>query len=138
MVDFIRGDRPNGYYTTSGGDGIKIEGETRQCVHCQFIWQHKPGSKRRYGVCRHCDGLICARQECFADQKKKLRDLRVEDKYGCLPCMHYNYLLMEVADKFSVTYGKLGKTFAINESGGLLLPTEQVKESKGSTMIFLS
>lgn len=134
MADYIRGNRPNGFYVTSNGSGMRIEGETRQCVHCQFIWQYKMGSGRRYGVCPHCDGLVCARAECLADQKKKLEDLNLGNRYHCLPFAHYNFILMERAGKLANTFGKLGVDFAIDEGGNLMLPTPK-KETTGSPLI---
>lgn len=76
-------DRPNGYFQTwDPVSGRKIEGETRQCVHCGFMWIYNPGEsfKRQLtgeaepvmrGKCFKCFGLVCARPECL--------------KNGCVP-----------------------------------------------------
>jgi hypothetical protein len=64
----IRGQKPNGYFVTTDADGKKIEGETRQCVHCQFQWIYRPGSGDRRGYCLKCGGFVCARPECIAQQ----------------------------------------------------------------------
>lgn len=69
-MEFIRGDKPSGYFTTFDKYGNKIEGETRQCAHCQFTWVYQPGSGRTRGLCRKCNGLTCARPECIAEQER--------------------------------------------------------------------
>lgn len=57
--------KPNGYFVTQDQNGNLVEGETRQCVHCQFIWQYEPGSGHTRGFCLKCNGLTCARPECL-------------------------------------------------------------------------
>ncbi len=64
----IVGHKPNGYYVTQDRDGRKIEGESRQCVHCQYIWEYHPGSGDVRGWCSKCNGFICARPECMKQQ----------------------------------------------------------------------
>lgn len=67
----IRGHKPAAYFVT--GDGVvKVEGEQRQCVHCQFMWTYKPGSGTRRGYCLKCDGFVCGRPECEAQQRAML------------------------------------------------------------------
>jgi hypothetical protein len=72
----MRLDRANGYFQTFNEKGVRIEGETRQCVHCSFMWIYNPGesfSKKltgewkpvTRGKCLQCYGLVCARPECM-------------------------------------------------------------------------
>lgn len=68
----IRGHKPNAYFTTADGDGHKIEGEQRQCVHCQFCWAYRPGSGITRGYCLRHDGWLCGRPECEAMQHRML------------------------------------------------------------------
>jgi hypothetical protein len=77
----IHGYKANGYSVTTDGSGRKIEGETRQCVHCQFIWDYVPGSGRQRGWCIGCQGIICARPECIAEQQR----LTAGTHLHCLP-----------------------------------------------------
>lgn len=68
----IRGHKPNAYFVTADGDGFKIEGEQRQCVHCQFCWTYRPGSGITRGYCLRHDGWLCGRPECEALQRRML------------------------------------------------------------------
>ncbi len=112
----IRGDKPSGYFQTHDGRGIKVEGESRQCGHCQFIWEYKPGSGRRYGLCTSCKCMTCARDECKADQLEKRAIIWHEDgkNYDCVPFDEWNYRLM---NKAAHTTGTIGKDFLMNDSG---------------------
>ncbi len=49
---------PDGY-TSVTGQGITIEANTLQCVHCGCHWQMKPGSGNVRGFCFKCNGPIC-------------------------------------------------------------------------------
>lgn len=60
----IIGHKASGYLVTADRNGNKVERETRQCVHCQATWVYQPGSKRRYGFCLKCHGVICGNPEC--------------------------------------------------------------------------
>ena len=94
----ITGYKPNGYFTTSTGDGVKVEGETRQCCHCQYTWQYRPGSGITRGWCMKCAGLICGRPECVADQKRLMA--RFPDRtWSCLPFTDWNERLRDAYDK---------------------------------------
>lgn len=78
-------ERPSGYFQTwDPKTGKRIEGETRQCVHCGFMWVYNPkesfdkkltGEYKPIirGKCFRCFGLVCARDECL--------------KKGCIPQM---------------------------------------------------
>lgn len=78
-------ERPNGYFSTwDPRTGRKIEGETRSCVHCGFMWIYNPRESFdkkitgeyvpvQRGVCTQCLGLVCARPVCM--------------KNGCVPMM---------------------------------------------------
>jgi hypothetical protein len=116
----IKRDNPSGYFQTFDGRGVKVEGETRQCGHCQFIWEYKPGSGRRYGLCTSCNCLTCGREECRMDQLEKRAIIWHEDgkSYDCVPFEEWNYRLM---NKAAHTAGKIGQDFAMNDSG-LIIP----------------
>jgi Pyruvate/2-oxoacid:ferredoxin oxidoreductase delta subunit len=69
-------ERSNGYFQTwDPVTGRKIEGETRQCVHCSFMWIYNPKNSfdkkiagiqpSTRGICKKCFGLVCARPECM-------------------------------------------------------------------------
>lgn len=76
-------DRPNGYFSTWDPlTGRKLEGETRSCIHCGYMWIYSPQSfssmivdgsdgRQMRGKCLKCFGLVCARPECL--------------KNGCIP-----------------------------------------------------
>lgn len=64
-------NKASGYFETSH-DGVRIEGETRQCVHCQYVWTYVPGSGARRGFCLKCNGIVCGRPECEAQQQRML------------------------------------------------------------------
>lgn len=100
--------------------GNKVEGETRMCVHCQYSWQYKQGSGRRFGVCGTCNGLICARPECFALQKQMLKEIEREDLH-CIDYTEYTYLLKEKLDFAISKFGAHGEGFSVSE-GGLIIP----------------
>jgi hypothetical protein len=99
----IRRDKPSGYFQTFDGRGLKVEGETRQCGHCQFIWEYKPGSGPRS-------------EECKADQIQKRAIIFHEDgkSYDCVPFDEWNYRLMNKAARST---GKIGVDFMMKESG---------------------
>jgi hypothetical protein len=65
----IHGERPNGYFVSYDGQGRKIEGESRQCCHCQFVWEYGPNTPKEHlrtrGYCFHHHGYICCRPECI-------------------------------------------------------------------------
>ena len=91
----IVGHKPNGYTSTATGEGKKVEGETRQCVHCQYTWQYQPGSGARRGFCLHCYGLICGREECFRQQAL------VHQTYPDYNCMPYNDFINRELERFA-------------------------------------
>jgi hypothetical protein len=69
----IVGHKPAAYFVTADGEGHRIEGEQRQCVHCQYCWTYRPGSGHRRGYCLRCDGWLCGRPECVAMQRRMLQ-----------------------------------------------------------------
>lgn len=78
-------DRESGYFQTIDPlTGRRIEGETRTCVHCGYMWIYNPresfdkkltGEYKPVirGKCLRCYGLVCARDECM--------------KKGCMPML---------------------------------------------------
>lgn len=94
----IRGYKPNGYYVTSDSSGVRIEGETRQCAHCQYTWEYRPGSGITRGWCMKCQGLLCARPECATDQRQLMA--RFPDRtFSCLPMTDWNERMRDAYDK---------------------------------------
>ena len=88
----ITGHKPSGYFVTSDGEGHKIEGETRQCVHCGYTWEYKPGSGDRRGWCIACNGFVCARDECMKMQLnlQKLYQFEAGKTKSCVPFEEWN------------------------------------------------
>lgn len=37
-----------------------------RCVHCQLVWENKPGSGRLRGFCQRCAGDVCGQPACVA------------------------------------------------------------------------
>ena len=68
----IHGHKPGGYFASADVNGHLIEGETRQCCHCQFVWEYKPGSGTKRGWCLKHNGFLCGREECFRDQERHI------------------------------------------------------------------
>lgn len=76
-------ERASGYFSTwDPASGRVIEGETKSCVHCGFMWIYNPkesfdrklaGKPVTRGKCLRCYGLVCARPDCL--------------KTGCIPKM---------------------------------------------------
>lgn len=76
-------ERANGYFETyDPTTGRRVEGETRSCVHCGFVWIYNPkdsfdrklaGNPTIRGKCMKCHGLTCAQAEC--------------ERGGCRPLM---------------------------------------------------
>lgn len=90
----IRGYKPSGYTVSFTRDGRKIEGETRQCVHCQFTWAYgEPhaiaeldaflGHPTLRGFCTRCHGFLCGRQQCIEQQLRIKALLSIE--VDCIP-----------------------------------------------------
>lgn len=88
----IIGHKPNGYTVTMTGDGLRVEGETRQCVHCQTMWTYQPGSGIQRGWCLRCNGYICAQPQCLAEQAQRARDF---PGYDCMPFDDWNKRLRD-------------------------------------------
>jgi hypothetical protein len=73
----ITGNKPSGHFHTFDPSGRKVEGETRQCVHCQRMWIYKADDKylikisggadvkKERGWCMICHGLVCAEADCY-------------------------------------------------------------------------
>lgn len=98
----IKGHKPNGYYVTATGEGHKIEGESRQCVHCQFIWEYHPGSGDRRGYCLKCDGFLCGRQQCFVEQRRMIDLFQQETGKvrTCIPFEEWNSRVRERVEHY--------------------------------------
>lgn len=112
----IHGHKPNGYFATSNGEGYSIQGECRQCVHCQFTWEYQPGSGTRRGYCLKHDGFLCARPECAADQEQLIAKYfaATGKMVSCLAFEEWNEFLGEQIAK---AHGKLSEDFTITPEG---------------------
>jgi hypothetical protein len=88
----ITGHKPSGYFVTGDGQGGKIEGETRQCCHCQFTWEYKSGSGITRGWCLNCMGFTCAREQCLKEQFDRCSAYQRETgkKRSCIPFELWN------------------------------------------------
>jgi len=93
----IHGHKPNGYFVTADGNGHKIEGESRQCVHCQYTWEYHPGSGIQRGYCLKCDGFMCARPECQQEQIELCSAwlARTSKVRSCIPFDEWNGRIAE-------------------------------------------
>lgn len=70
MLRFSGGSRTSGYVLVTDPDaphGMVDEGETTQCVHCQFNWVIKPGSGAHRGFCMRCNGPLCGKKSCMEE-----------------------------------------------------------------------
>jgi hypothetical protein len=85
----IHGHKTAGYFVKGVAGDHRVEGEARQCCHCQYVWEYIPGSGAKRGFCLHCHGLLCMRAECHAEQKRLLASFP-ELSLSCLPFEHWN------------------------------------------------
>jgi hypothetical protein len=115
----IQGHKPNGYTTFMNAAGQRVEGETRQCCHCQKMWNYAPGSGITRGWCLTCNGFICAEAPCLAQQKQWIEEyLQATSKVrSCIPLEEWNSRRIDrLAHKFP-----LDPDMAISPSG-LIVP----------------
>ena len=107
----IHGHKPSGNFVTFDGEGRKIEGETRQCIHCQYTWEYHPGlegpkrparlgvnqkAEGQRGWClKHC-GFLCGRAECFEEQERMIAiyALQTGKVVSCISIEEWNDFLM--------------------------------------------
>lgn len=94
----IRGHKPSAWTSTLNDSGQHVEGEQRQCVHCQVCWTPSAGSGTRRGYCLHCDGWLCGRDACAQFQQFLLRRFSYlpgsSDRH-CIPYTDYVERLRE-------------------------------------------
>lgn len=97
----IHGHKPNGHFRTFDATGRAVEGETRQCVHCQKIWIYQPGSGTHRGWCLNCGGFICAEAHCFAQQQRWIEEfLAATSKVRtCIPFQEWNSRRRDALEK---------------------------------------
>ena len=83
----ITGHKPSGHFHTFDPSGRKVEGETRQCCHCERTWVYMPQDsrlirvlvnphqevKKERGFCLLCHGLVCAEADCCPCPTRVLR-----------------------------------------------------------------
>ena len=115
----IHGHKPSSYFVTFDGEGRKIEGECRQCVHCQYTWEYHPGSGVQRGYCLECGGFVCARPECFMEQVRRVDEYlaKTGQRRHCIPFDEWNERLREKIEKLL----PLDPGFMVTESG-LVIP----------------
>ena len=120
----IHGYKPNGNVVY--GDpvtGKRTEGETRQCIHCQYMWLYVPGSGDRRGFCTSCHGFLCAREVCHFEQQTRLaRWFQMTGKVpNCIPFEDWhNRMVDKVAPKLP-----LDPNLTVTPSG-LIVPRDSV------------
>lgn len=109
------------YIATAAGH---VYGELVGCVHCQYKWLPKPGSGTTRGVCLSCNGLLCHRAECYAEQR---RHLAWAERNGwiltrsCIPFTEWCYRTKDAIDRYESGGKKQGVDFQLDQSG-LYLP----------------
>lgn len=76
-------ERPSGHFGTFDPSTFaRVEGETRECVHCGYQWIYNPRASFSAkvagdykpvtrGICTKCNGMVCGQQQCL--------------KLGCIP-----------------------------------------------------
>ncbi len=111
----IHGHKPSSYFVTADGEGNKIEGECRQCCHCQYTWEYRPGSGIERGYCLTCSGFLCARAECIL-QQKRLVDLMRERHNVTRSCVPYEEWNNRLVEKFAHKF-PLDPNLTVTESG---------------------
>jgi hypothetical protein len=116
----IHGHKPSADTVTYDGNGHRIEGQCRQCVHCQMTWEYRPGSGIRRGYCLKHDGFVCGTDACIAQQKDLVAQYeRATGKaVSCLAFEEWNDFLMNLAARQA---GKPGQDFTIS-AGGIIVP----------------
>lgn len=85
----IHGYKPAGYFVKGVAGDHTVTGESRQCCHCQYVWEYQPGSGRQRGFCLNCHGLVCLRAECAAEQRRLLASFP-QLGLSCLPFEDWN------------------------------------------------
>ena len=124
----IHGHKPSGYTVTFTGEGHRVDGETRQCIHCQYTWDYVPGGMgadrddplrgTKRGWCYKCSGFLCGRQACI------LRQLQLTgNSTDCIPFEVWNKRLM---DKVDHVFGgfKLPEDMTVTQEG-LIIPMDK-------------
>lgn len=87
----IHGYKPAGYFVKgTSADGHTVSGESRQCVHCTYVWEYQPGSGHKRGFCLNCHGLLCLRPECALEQRRLLAAFPERGDLSCLPFEDWN------------------------------------------------
>lgn len=115
-------NRASGFALT--GDGKTVLYEMRQCVHCEYMWEYKPGSGITRGFCMSCHGLLCMRAECIAEQRQHLAWAQENGwvmTRSCLPIEEWCMRLMDAKVKHEADGRKQGTDFELSQSG-LYLP----------------
>ena len=94
----IQGHKPAGYARSFTPDSRKVEQESRQCVHCQFVWIYAPGSGDLRGWCMRHYGFLCGRPECFSQQQtlqRQYEELTTKTAPACVSFEEINELLLD-------------------------------------------
>lgn len=94
----ITGHKPNGYYTKGTANGLTVEGESRQCVHCQALWEYQPGSGTVRGWCLKCNGFLCNQPSCAREQQRLIARFPDQTR-SCMPFADWNQRMRDAYEK---------------------------------------
>src|SRR5262249_2008331 len=92
--------KPAWHFATADGEGHRIEGEGRQCVHCQFMWEYRPGSGIRRGFCLRCNGWLCGREVCAQLQQRMLAQFAHLSGATDRHCIPYTDWIERLRDRY--------------------------------------
>ena len=128
----IHGHKASGYFVSADAECRPIVGETRQCVHCQYLWEYAPGSGVRRGWCLKHNGFICARPECFKEQERMIANyFQATGKvFSCLAWEEWVDFLDEQSGK---VLEKLSPAEFIVSPSGLIVPKDTCAQTAAWT-----
>lgn len=112
----ITGHKPNGYIRIYNEFGRGAEGETRQCVHCQYFWSYAPGSGTERGYCTRHNGFTCEREVCRRKQRERIAALG-DWPFECISFEDFNQY------RFEKLLKNIG--YQVN-SAGIFVPVEKL------------
>ncbi len=96
----IQGHKPAAWTSTLNDSGQAVEGEQRQCCHCQALWTYQPGSGTTRGYCLSCDGWLCGRPACAQFQAYLLKRFGYLSGSSDRACMSYTDYVERLRDEF--------------------------------------
>lgn len=63
-------------------------GQMLQCLHCQHLWEVKPGSGIERGFCFRCNGPTCGKPECDRCLPWEMQCEIIESRVSLASAMH--------------------------------------------------